>query len=725
MGPFSVAQAQELSRGLQIQVILTQILKEVILMLYDENTLTQTLRNTFGFAAFRAGQCEAISTLLNEGHLLCIHPTGFGKSLLYQLPAVMLEGLTVVISPLLALMRDQQIHLNERFKIAAASINSDQTEEENYLARQNALNGNLKILFVAPEQLDNLDSLAFLGKLSISLIVVDEAHCISTWGHDFRPSYRQILNFIRSTQSSRPQLKILGLTATADRKTEEDMMKQLSGGHVPIKVLRESMNRPNISLTVFSLTKIAAKLSACLQFVNQIEGCGLIYCATRENAELVSTFLKSHGVNAAAYHAGLESDHKRILQNEFIQDKFKVIAATNALGMGIDKSNLRFIIHFDVPGSITAYYQEVGRCGRDGLPAMGIMLYNPADRKIQEYFIHSSQPSIDDFNSIMSAIANSREAPNLTSIKRTTGLHPTRVTTVIAELMEQEFIAKTKESNAQVYKATGKQGIPDLSRYAVQLKIKMRELHNMLRYAEHKEICLMEDLRQWLGDATTSPCGHCGNCRPFPLTYQNNPVQVETIDQWLNKQTVEIGGYRTVNLLPGIALLDAKLRSPIFMSFMHNRASSSADNLGIPDELLALLKWQLQILMKAHNFALIAPLPSRTWGARDALANMLGSYLNVPVSLDLLAWKEEPSSRQGFLLNNDQRQENVQNRMGVNIHYPLPTSGTILLFDDYTGSGATLKEAARALRKEGKVKQALVPLTIAAVKWKLASPGMV
>lgn len=324
--------------------------------------LDATLQNTFGLPKFRKGQKPAIQALLNEGRLLCILPTGYGKSLLYQLPAVLLDGLTIVISPLLALMRDQIDHLNRRFNIPANAINSDQSNEENDLARMMALEGKIKILFIAPEQLDHVDRFEFLLNLNVKLVVIDEAHCISTWGHDFRPSYRQILNFVNAISLKNDSVKILGLTATANAHVEVDIQKQLFSSNSKGIVIRESMDRPNIGLSVIKLKGVAHKLAACDDLLRQLDGTGLIYCATRENTELVADYLKSQNHHVASYHAGYEIEEKKKLQNEFICDKYKALVATNALGMGIDKANLRFIIHFDfrinyclLPGSRTLW----------------------------------------------------------------------------------------------------------------------------------------------------------------------------------------------------------------------------------------------------------------------------------------------------------------------------------------------------------------------------------
>ena len=348
----------------------------------NKDQLLTLLRQRFGLEEFRQGQLEAIGHLFKDRRVLCIQPTGFGKSLLYQLPSLLLPGMTIVISPLLALMRDQLDHLNTRYGIPSASLNSDQTEEENAAVRLQVKNQEIKILFVAPEQLDHLDRFEFLLKLPVSLLVVDEAHCISTWGHDFRPSYRQIIHYMRALQKVNPEVRVLGLTATANHETEKDITRQLE----PQKVLRESMQRPNIALSVFQVASLQNKLSACLQLINQLQGCGIIYCATRENTMVVADFLKDQGVRAMAYHAGLPGEEKRLLQTAYTEDRFKVCIATNALGMGIDKPNIRFIIHFDFPGSITAYYQEVGRAGRDGKPAQGILLYDIADYRIQTFY---------------------------------------------------------------------------------------------------------------------------------------------------------------------------------------------------------------------------------------------------------------------------------------------------------------------------------------------------
>lgn len=686
-----------------------------------EQLLKDTLEQRFGMPQFREGQLEAISTLMTKGRALCILPTGYGKSLLYQLPACLLDGITIVISPLLALMRDQIDHLNRRFGIPAMAINSDQTDEENYAARQAALGGRLRILFIAPEQLDHVDRFNFLLNLKVQMVVVDEAHCISTWGHDFRPSYRQIIHFLHAVAGKNPAIKILGLTATANKHVEGDIHRQLFFSGQEGIVLRQSMSRPNIKLSVVHAKGTAAKLFACEALLKRMKGCGLIYCATRENTELVADYLQEKGLNVVAYHAGYDVERKRNLQQAFVQDKYMALAATNALGMGIDKSNLRFIIHFDFPGSITAYYQEVGRCGRDGKPAEGITIYDPSDCVIQNYFIQSSMPSQDDFKLILDTIANSPNPIGLLSIKAITGLHPTRVTIVIAELVEQGFLEKYSLDGKQVYRVLYKNKIPDLSRYTTQRNVKMDELKQMTRYGEQTEDCRMGILRKALGDVQPQPCGHCDCCLNTPQEVFEDKEKFSSISSWIDKRPVIIDPVVREKISAGVSILDSKIRSPLFQHFMKQRASPS-ESLGMKEALFDLLMLHLNRLGQNEKFAGLILIPSKTWQSRENVGNALGNALQIPVFGKTLEWREIPQKRQGELFNNDQRRENVSGKM---LATPIPKKvGAIILFDDYIGSGSTIKEAARALRSAG-IQNKLVPVTVAALKWHLGKPGFV
>jgi len=694
-------------------------------MIIENNTLHQVLKERFRFETFRSGQLEAISTLLQHKSLLSIQPTSYGKSLLYQLPAILLEGLTVVISPLLALMRDQIQQLQTRFNIPAASINSDQTPEEDGCARDAALAGHIKILFVAPEQLDHIDRFNFLIRLPIKLVVVDEAHCISTWGHDFRPAYRQIIHFIHALRKEYPSVHVLGLTATANDKTAEDIKEQLSDKEHPVIIQRASMDRPNIQLSVVHAEGLAHKLHCTVRLLSRLTGCGLIYCATRENTVLVTEYLQQQGVSATAYHAGFLASVKQKIQQDFLKNTNKVIVATNALGMGIDKADLRFVIHFDVPSSITAYYQEVGRAGRDGLPARGILLFDLSDKKIQDYFIDSAQPSATDFTKVLQIIQKAMPAPGLTEIKRLTGLHPTRVTVVVAELIEQAYIGKSSPQGKQVYSVLGKQDSPDLSRYQNQHQLRQQELTAMIHYAEQRKTCWMKLLRAALGDHEEKSCGHCDVCLEKFISIKSNHESLKDIDIWLQQRLTVIDAIKTYKTEVGISVLDGKLHSPFFIHFMRQRMMAPPQpGLPLTAELLALLKKHLIQLKQQYRFDALLVIPSRTWAARVALATWLADELQVDLFLDYLYWGKTPAARQGELLNNDQRRYNVKQKMSCSHEQRLPGS-TLLLLDDYTGSGATLTEAARVLRSEADFHGKIVPFTIAQVKWRLGKAGMI
>lgn len=679
------------------------------------DALHTILREKFGMPAFRPGQLETIKLLLEQNRLLCIQPTGYGKSLLYQLPSCLLGGITLVISPLLALMRDQIDQLTNRFQIAAASINSDQTEEENAFARSQVLSGKIQVLFTSPEQLDHIDRFNFLLKLPISLLVIDEAHCISTWGHDFRPSYRLILQFSRALEKAHPLLKILALTATADERVEQDITGQLSSIAGPVQVWREKMDRPNIHLSVIPAQGTADKLALCQMLLSQLSGNGLIYCATRENAELVAEYLQQQGVSSIAYHAGLESEEKRSIQIGFAQNAYRVIAATTALGMGIDKKDLRFVIHFDIPGSITAYYQEVGRSGRDGLKAEGVLLYDKADRKVQDYFIASALPMQSDFQAVLDVIrSNADSPPNLTSIKRLTGLHPTRVTIVISELIEQQFVKKESLNGTQVYLIDRQNQPLDLSRYTVQHTVKCEELNKIISYAEQKVDCRMALLRSALGDLEAKACERCDLCqKQIPISVSN----ASHASNWLSLRPVPIAAAKLNSISEGYSLYDSKLRAPPLLRFMKGRAVTEE----LDPEILSLLLKQAEALSVPIR-AIIA-LPSKTWKAQIGYAKALADHFHAPLFTDLLVWQTPPEKRQGELLNNDQRRHNVHDKMQTYLPSRLP-SGAVILFDDYIGSGATIKEAARTLRK-ARCHHPLIPLTIAAVKWRLGKPGFV
>ncbi|NJB83782.1 DNA helicase RecQ [Wenyingzhuangia aestuarii] len=330
--------------------------------------LHQTLKDYFGYEQFRPLQKEIISSILKGEDNLVIMPTGGGKSICFQLPALLLEGLTLVISPLIALMKDQVDALNAN-GIPAAYVNSSQSTTENTDIIQRVKKGDIKLLYLAPE------SLAFFEQLSqvcqISLIAVDEAHCISSWGHDFRPAYTQ-LSFLKKRLPNTP---LVALTATADKATREDIASQLDIVNANRNI--SSFNRANLSLEV---RPAQDRVTQIVDFVkSRPKESGIVYCLSRKQTEQLADRLKKNGFKAAAYHAGLPADVRSKTQENFIHDKTPIICATIAFGMGIDKSNVRWIIHYNLPKNIEGYYQEIGRAGRDGLDSETILFHSYAD----------------------------------------------------------------------------------------------------------------------------------------------------------------------------------------------------------------------------------------------------------------------------------------------------------------------------------------------------------
>ena len=331
----------------------------------------EILRNYFGYDSFRLNQEEVISEIMQGNDCLVLMPTGGGKSICYQVPALALPGTAVVISPLISLMHDQVEALKAN-GIPAVALNSSTDMTEETIIRRRCEAGDVKLIYVSPEKL--LSEIPYLfSNIKISLFAIDEAHCISQWGHDFRPEYSQ-LGLLHEQFNGIP---VMALTATADKITREDIIHQL---HLTGKTFASSFDRPNLSLSVRRESTKKEKLKYIFQFIAKRPGdAGIIYCLSRKNTEMVTEELKKKGINAAAYHAGLPNEERASVQERFKMDQIQVVCATIAFGMGIDKGNVRWVIHYNMPKSIESFYQEIGRAGRDGAPADTVLFYSMAD----------------------------------------------------------------------------------------------------------------------------------------------------------------------------------------------------------------------------------------------------------------------------------------------------------------------------------------------------------
>lgn len=362
--------------------------------------INQTLKQYFGYDSLRTGQEELINGILAGHDVLGIMPTGAGKSLCYQLPALMLKGITLVISPLISLMSDQVKALNQA-GVHAAYINSSLTENQIRIALSYASQGRYKIIYVAPERLNTPRFLDFACNADISMLTVDEAHCISQWGQDFRPSYLEIAGFLTRL----PRRPIVStFTATATERVKNDIVASL-GLNNPVTMVT-GFDRPNLFFRVVTRRGGSQKDNSIINYVKKHEDeSGIIYCATKKNVDKLYTLLNEQGISAGRYHAGLSNDERKQNQEDFTYDRIRVMVATNAFGMGIDKSNVRYVLHYNMPQSLEYYYQEAGRAGRDGEEAECVLFFSKQDIMINKFLLQN-KASAGDVASDMQKTAN-------------------------------------------------------------------------------------------------------------------------------------------------------------------------------------------------------------------------------------------------------------------------------------------------------------------------------
>jgi len=403
----------------------------------------------YGFSSFRLGQEQAISSVLNQEDTLVIMPTGGGKSLCYQLPALVLPGVAIVISPLIALMKDQVDQLLQR-QIPATFINSSLSLAETQERLEAIKQGRYKLLYIAPERFYNQDFLNSLTDIRVSLFAIDEAHCISQWGHDFRPSYLRLKKAIELV--GRPP--IIALTATATPEIRTDIKKQLDLTK-PQEIIT-GFARPNLQFGVAQAND-AQKYQIIIQTIQSLpEPTGIVYAATRAKTDAILQLLIDNGIDAVGYHAGLGPTERQQVQNDFMSGRTDVIVATNAFGMGIDKANIRFVIHADLPGNIESYYQEAGRAGRDGQPSVCLLLYAPKDRYLREFFIKGDNPDpelILDIYEILTSYEQNKILVTYAEIKKrlVDEVPEMAVGTALKILESAGYVLRSKETMGQAF----------------------------------------------------------------------------------------------------------------------------------------------------------------------------------------------------------------------------------------------------------------------------------
>jgi ATP-dependent DNA helicase RecQ len=473
--------------------------------------LDTRLRTTFGFERLRPGQRQVIERVLDGEDTLAVMPTGSGKSLCYQLPGLEMPGVTLVISPLIALMKDQADKL-DAIGIEAAAINSSLSEREVTELVATIRRDASEFVFATPERLTDADLMNTLLGRKIDLVVIDEAHCISQWGHDFRPAFLEIPQALQ--RLGNPQ--VLALTATATPGVAEDIRATLR--RPAMHVLNAGVYRPNLHLAVRQVTNPDERMHAMLDFVRSTPGCGIVYCATVKATEEVRAALAEAGESPLVYHGRLSGPKRTAVQDAFMSGEGRVMVATNAFGMGIDKADIRFVLHHQMPGSMEAYYQEAGRAGRDGEAARCMFLYHHDDRKLQFYFMGGRYPNAETVARVLDAV-RAIEAG---------GERPTRER-VLAALRGVVPVSKARVVLARLNELrSGTRGArfaeidsaAVAARYEERASLDREKLDRVTAYA-HAARCRWHLVLDYFGEPVpATACGHCDNCVAAPAATQ-------------------------------------------------------------------------------------------------------------------------------------------------------------------------------------------------------------
>jgi len=651
------------------------------------------LKQVFGFDNFFDDQWEAIERIFQKKRVLLIEKTGFGKSLTFQFPATQFQGLTIVFSPLIALMRDQISSLKSK-GVKVGLINSEQSDDENSLTIQKAINNQIKILYIAPERQENSAWQEAVSKMNISFVVIDEAHCISTWGHDFRPSFRRIINLVKLLPSDIP---VLATTATATHQVADDIKRQIGRD---TQLIRGNLLRENLKLNVIHLNSEEAKMAWLFKYLKEVNGNGVVYTGTRSSAEIISKWCESQNLNTIYYHAGLDSDNRKSIEKEWMSNRYKAIISTNALGMGIDKSDIRFIVHTQIPQSPIHYYQEIGRAGRDGKKSEIYLLFNPKDIDLPLSFINNARPSIDKYDRVINALK--QEPLGERQIMKATNLKQTQVRTIKADLIDQEIIREVMYGRSKKYEYQYNAPKLDFSPFENLRNHRLKEFDKMVKYTATNN-CKMLYLCNYLGDSSLENCDRCDSCLNLDNNFEMSEDDREKIKQFQNNffPILEVKN-KTTNLINGVA--SSYYGFSNVGKVIHK--CKYEDGGDYPDFLLKQTLRAYAKTFKEKKFDLLAFVPPTKSGKLvENFANKIASVLKLPIAPLI---KTRDTKEQKIFQNSALKTENIKDAFDINMDI---MDKSILLIDDIYDSGATIKEIGKVLTVKGA--KVIAPLVIA------------
>lgn len=662
------------------------------------------LKILFGFDHFYDEQWNAIEKLLRGERVLLIEKTGFGKSLCFQFPATQFEGLTVIFSPLIALMRDQIQSLAQK-GIPARCVNSEQTAEENSEAIQQAREGTIKILYIAPERQENMEWIEATREMPLSMVVIDEAHTISQWGHDFRPAFRRIVNLVRLLPENMP---VLATTATAPPRVQKDIETQIGAS---LTTIRGNLLRHNFSLFVLKVKSEEEKLLWLAENLSGFSGTGLIYTGTRMSAQKYADWLNFAGVSAQMYHAGLEAEDRKNIERGLMENQWKCIVSTNALGMGIDKPDIRFVIHTQMPQSPVHYYQEIGRAGRDGNPTSVILFYNetldrngvPEDCKLPKSFIETARPPLEKYSEVIAVLKDApcseKELMCAANIKQT----PTRV--IKADLIDQGIIKEVYYGKIKKYEYQYNAPVLNPSTFDALRESKLKELEAMVDYVFTQEP-RMKFLCEYLGDAVESNFNNCDNTQFKGLLktiYDKKTIAQLAVFHAQDFPILSVGTGSC--LVDGVAA--CYYAAPgVGHALFHSKYEGGGD---FPDFLVQRTLAVFELAFKDTLFDLIVYVPpTKSGDLVKHFAEKIAEALGIPLSSHLR--RNRQTQEQKDLENSYLKRENVKGAFSYAV--PEEVQGKrILLIDDIFDSGATIREVGRLFG--GLKAKTIAPLVIA------------